>query len=168
MLDVRDKEECYSTTTPRIHERIRQHLKFSHNLPLDIAILGWGDYLRESIIPMTLPRLRQGCLARKLGTDVERVELVTGGGAEYTAILDEHLPPAQHLALVCVWQTNAEFRIPASFALDSDALKHTMPYSVLSSHALPPLRQRSSIQNNGSITDQHISRANSQSQAFDY
>lgn len=118
VLDVRDKDEYYSTTPPRIHERIRQHLKFSHNLALDITIIGWGDYLRESIIPMIQPLLQQGCLARKLDTGVERVELVTGGmndrEAKYTEIL-EHLPPAQHLALVRVWQANTEIRVPPSF-----------------------------------------------------
>jgi hypothetical protein len=52
------------------------------------------------------------------GTGLGRVELVTGGRndreAKYTEIL-EKLPPAQHLALVRVWQANTEIRVPASF-----------------------------------------------------
>jgi len=116
VLDVRDRAEYYST--PRIHERIRQHLKLSHILPLDITIIGWGDHLRQSIIPMIFPLLQNGSLARKLDTGIERVELVTGGmndrDAKYTEIL-EHLPPAQYLALVRVWPANTEIRVPASF-----------------------------------------------------
>ena len=118
VLDVRDKGEYYSTPTPRIHERIRQHLKFSHNLALDITIIAWGDHLRESIVPMMHPLLEQGSLARKLDPSLERLELVTGGmndrEARYTDIL-ENLPPAQQLALVRVWQANTEIRVPASF-----------------------------------------------------
>lgn len=114
VLDVRDKAEYYSTPNPRIHERIRQHLKFSHNLPLDITIIAWGDHLRHSVIPMILPLLQNGSLARIL----DRVELVTGGmndrEAKHTEIL-EMLPPAQHLALVRVWPANTEIRVPASF-----------------------------------------------------
>jgi len=118
VLDVKDKDENYSTTFPRTHERIRQHIKFSHNLPLDITIIGWGEGLRESIIPIISPLLQEGILARKLDTGVGRVELVTGGmndrEAKYTEIL-ENLPPAQHLALVRVWPANTEIRVPASF-----------------------------------------------------
>ena len=118
VLDLRGKGEYYSTLIPRIHERIRQHLKFSHNLALDITIIAWGDHLGESIVPMIHPLLEQGSLARKLDTGVERLELVTGGmnnrDARYKDIL-ESLPPAQQLALVRVWQTNTEIRVPASF-----------------------------------------------------
>ena len=121
VLDVRDKKEYYSTPTPMIHERIHQHLKYSHNLPLDITIIAWGDYLRESIVPMVLLPLQAGNLARRRdtgGTGLRRVELVTGGRndreAKYTEIL-AGLPPAQHLALVRVWQANTEIRVPASF-----------------------------------------------------
>ena len=46
VLDVGDRTEYYPTPDPRIHERIRQHLKFSHNLPLDITIIARGDHLR--------------------------------------------------------------------------------------------------------------------------
>ena len=121
VLDVRDKKEYYSTPIPMIHERIRQHLKYSHKLPLDITIIAWGDHLRENIVPMILPLLQAGNLARERktgGTGLGRVELVTGGrndiDARYTEIL-EGLPPAQHLALVRVWQANTEIRVPASF-----------------------------------------------------
>ena len=114
VLDVRDKD-------PRIHERIRQHLKYSHNRPLDITIIAWGDYLRDTIVPMILPLFQEGSLARRLDTGASglgRVELVTGGmndrEAGYTEIL-ESLPPAQHLALVRVWPANTEIRVPASF-----------------------------------------------------
>jgi len=118
VLDVRDREEYYSTPIPRVHERIRQHLKYSHNFPLDVTIIAWGDHLRQSIVPMIDPLLQKGSPARKLDTGLGRLELVTGGRndieAGYTQIL-EKLPPAQHLALVRVWQANTEIRVPASF-----------------------------------------------------
>jgi hypothetical protein len=121
VLDVRDKSEYYSTPSPTIHERIRQHLTYSHNLPLDVTIIAWGDHLRESIIPMIQPLMQECNLARRLESRarrLERVELVTGGRndieAKYSEIL-EGLPPAQHLALVRVWQANTEIRVPPSF-----------------------------------------------------
>ena len=54
------RQEDSSTPKPRVHERIRQHLIYSRNLPLDTAIIVCGDYLRESIVLMTLPMLREG------------------------------------------------------------------------------------------------------------
>jgi hypothetical protein len=113
VLDVRDRHEYI----PRIHERIRQHLKFSHNLPLDITIIAWGDYLRKSILPMIAPLLQPDSLAGMLATGLGRLELVTGGmndrEAKYTELL-EILPPAQQLALVRVWPASIEIRVPAS------------------------------------------------------
>ena len=110
VLDVRDKG--YNST---IHERIHQHLKYSHKLPLDITIIAWGDRLQESIVPMVLQPLQAGTLARR---GLRRLELVTGGRndieAGYSKIL-AGLPPAQHLALVRVWQAHTDIRVPASF-----------------------------------------------------
>ena len=121
VLDVRAKNEYCSTPFQMIHERIRQHIIYSHDVPLDITIIAWGDRLRESIVPVVLPLLQQGNLARKLDTCAKglgRVELVTGGmndrEAGYREIL-AGLPPAQHLTLVRVWPVNTEIRIPASF-----------------------------------------------------
>ena len=115
VLDVRAENKYYSTPVPMIHERIYQHLKYSHNLPLDITIIAWGDRLRESLVPMVLQPLQAGNLARR---GLRRLELVTGGRndieAGYTRIL-AGVPPAQHLALVRVWPPNTEIRVPASF-----------------------------------------------------
>jgi hypothetical protein len=123
VLDVRDKKEYHSNPSPMIHERIRQHVKYSHDLPLSITIIAWGDYLRERIVPMILPLLREGNLVRQLDSGdkgLERVELVTGGRndreAGYTEIL-EGLPPAQHLALVRVWPANTDIRVPSGFCV---------------------------------------------------
>jgi hypothetical protein len=134
VLDVRDKTKYYPTPSPMIHERIRQHLTYSHNLPLDVTIIAWGDDLRGSIVPMILPLLREGNAARRVdngGKGFERLELVMGGRndrvAKYNEVL-EGLPPAQHLALVQVRPANTEIRVPSSFC---DQLRRIEAYGAV-------------------------------------
>ena len=67
---------------------------------------------------MIHPLLQKGSIAHKLGTGLERLELVTGGmndrEARYTDI-PENLPPAQQLALVRVQRADTKIRVPANF-----------------------------------------------------
>jgi hypothetical protein len=121
VLDLReDKGEYYWTPSPVLQERIRQHLTYSHDLPLDITIITWGDRLEQQM-SVILPLLKEGNLARRLDSGargLERVELVAIGRSNREVKCNEvleGLPPAQHLAVVCVLPGDIEIRVPARF-----------------------------------------------------